>query len=579
MEAPRVPGADGGAPVTPVTRSTPLLRSEWAAIGLVAVIGLAIHGWFAAGADALDSDRALVLLMARHFAHGEFSLFFWQQNYMGALEPILLTPLALIGATTPVAASVVAIAVTAGLCAISAALARRIGGTAWVTVLIWAVPPAVVVHHHVSLYGARLTATMIAVGAFTLSLRAQSRRDWIVAGVLTGLAYFGDHLMLPWAAATIYVAARRGGESATAVRGASGASGASGRYSALRTLAIGAVPVVALDTIAAVLTPAFHLSGPNDPAVWLANIPLLFGTVIPQLFGFVLSRGPAPVFEPLPAIVPTDPQWMLFAATGALVIGAVAATLTTTRIGIAGGVAAGPADGARMAVRGLVVAGVVAVAIFLLTGGGGERWSVRYLVPLWPALSVLAAVAVARWPREWRPVAVLMVLPALFTLYADHTWPRGDDGVAARAEAAQVKAAVRRSGARAVWADYWDTYRMALLNGESPHWLALRIIERRPDWVREASSAERVAYLLRHDDKEMTDRLDDAASRNLVRAEAARIVGRYRLIVTDRPLPAMVVMNPAPERWWQRLAALTAGLLFLGMLAAGAVAVRFSGRR
>ena len=72
---------------------------------------------------------------------------------MGALEPLLLTPLALLGWATPTAAALVGIAVTASLAALSVALARRLGAPPWMAILLWAIPPAVVAHHHVALYG------------------------------------------------------------------------------------------------------------------------------------------------------------------------------------------------------------------------------------------------------------------------------------------------------------------------------------------------------------------------------------------------------------------------------------------
>lgn len=133
-----------------------LSRREVAVLALLAAVGVGVHTWFVWGSDALDTDRALVLLMARHFARGEFSLYFWQQNYMAALEPLILTPLAWLGWATPVVAGLVAVGVTAGMAALCVALTRRMGGVAWMALLLWAVPPAVVVHHHVALYGARL---------------------------------------------------------------------------------------------------------------------------------------------------------------------------------------------------------------------------------------------------------------------------------------------------------------------------------------------------------------------------------------------------------------------------------------
>ena len=462
---------------------------------------------------------------------------------MGALEPLLLTPLALLGWATPTAAALVGIAVTASLAALSVALARRLGAPPWMALLFWAVPPAVVAHHHVALYGARLVATLLAAGAFTLSLRARSAGTGIALGALTGLAYFGDHLMLPWAAATMYMFARRGH---------------------LLPFAVGALPLVTLDTVAAMMTPAFHLAGPNDPAGWLGNLPLLLGNTLPQLFGILLGRAPGPLFEPATALVPTGWTWLLFTVPGTVVLCALFLSSVRDRRSWLG---THPID-SGIAAQGLLLACLVGLGLFVLVGGGGDRWPVRYRVPLWPAISVLAALAVARCRPAMRPAAALVALPAVFTLYADRSWPRGADGDRPREEALVVGSAAEDSGARAVWADYWDVYRMALLIGESPPWITLRIIERRPDWVTEARSASPVAYLLRSGDVEVRGRLRDAEEAGTIRIISEQDVGRYQLLVTDRSAPGLVLMSSPPSRTRQLVAALAGGLLFLGTLVA-----------
>ena len=517
--------------------------SDKAMLATIALVGLALHTWFALGADALDSDRALVLLMARHFAQGEFTLFFWQQNYMGALEPLLLTPLALLGWATPTAAALVGIAVTASLAALSVALARRLGAPPWMALLLWAVPPAVIAHHHVALYGARLVATLLAVSAFTLSLRTRSVGTVVALGALTGLAYFGDHLMLPWAAATMYVIARRG-------------------Y--LLPFAAGALPLVTLDTVAAVMTPAFHLAGPNDPTGWLGNVPLLFGSTLPQLFGILLGRAPGPLFEPETALVPTGWIWLLFTIPGTVVLCSLFLSLVRDRRTWFGT----RAVDSGIAAQGLLLVCLLGLGLFVFVGGGGDRWPVRYLVPLWPAISVLAALAAGKWRPALRPAAALVALPALFTLYSDRSWPRGADGDRPREEALAVGRAVGNSGAQAVWADYWDVYRMVLLAGESPPWVTLRIIERRPDWVTEARSASPVAYLLRSGDLEVRERLRGAEERGAIWRISTQDLGPYQLVVTDHSVPDLVLMNSPPSRTRQRVAALAGGLIFLGTLVA-----------
>ncbi|GMV05727.1 MAG: hypothetical protein AMXMBFR53_20040 [Gemmatimonadota bacterium] len=540
----------GDAPGGAAAAVGPGGREAWALAALAAV-GVALHLWYALGADALDTDRALVLLMARDFAAGRPTLYFWQQNYMAALEPLVLAPLAWTGWATPVAAGVVGVALTALLALVSVGLAARLGAPRWVALLFWALPPAVVAHHHVALYGARLAATLLALTAFAWGLRRPSPRGWVGVGVLVGVAYFADHLMLPWALGVMWVAVAAGG---------------------LGRLAAGALPVVAADTVAAVLTPAAHLSGPNDPGSWLGNVPLLFGRTLPQLFGVLPGGGPGPLFEAPAPLVPEGWAWVLFAVPGGVALGAMAVTLWRRRAGVFGG---GEGD---VAAQALLVACAAALGLFAVVGGGGDRWPVRYLVPLWPAVSVLAALAVGSWRAGLRPLALAAVLPALHTQVTDGTWPRGGDGAPARAEAEAVARAVAGTGAEAVWADYWDAYRLALLAGDDPPWLPMRIIERRPALLEEALGAGPVAYLVRAGDGEVLDLLARAPDEGIA-VLGDEPVGRFRLVVTAAAVPGATLRSPPPPRWWQGLAALAAGMLFVGAMAGTAVLARLRDRR
>lgn len=514
----------------------------------IAVLGLGVHLWFALGGDALDADRALTLLMARHFADGEWSLFFWQQNYMVALEPLLLTPFALVGLATPITAGIVGIGLTTLLAALSVRLARRLGGAPWMALLFWAVPPALVVHHHVALYGARLAATVIVFVAFTWSITAHSRTHWWSIGLLGGLAYFSDHLMLPWALGVALIAARRGG---------------------LRYVCVGAVVMSVLDGAAAISTPAYHLSGPNFPGDWLHNIPMLIGTILPQLFGVLLGRGPGPDWEPAATLVPPGPWWLVFAIPGVVTLVLLAVTLLRHRTAAS----AATETNSSLVYRALLLVVVAQLILFVFVGGGGEKWSVRYLVPLWPALSVFAAKAAAGWSARRRPLAILALLPATFTLRADSAWPRSGDAASARAEAAAVHAAVRSANLPAVWAEYWDAYRLALLTGETPRWVTYRVIERRPDWVEEARAARPAGYLLRTGDSQLHAALAAAEARGIQRVQDGE-VGRFRLVVMARPVPGLEFRNPAPPRSLQMLAAAVAAVLFVATLPVVALLAR-----
>ena len=512
-----------------------------ARLALLVALGLGVHLWFVAAAGALDTDQSLVLLMAEAFAHGHPTVYFWSQNYMAALEPLLLAPLALAGWGSPTAAALVALGLTALLATASVAMSRQLGGRPWVVLLLWAVPPAVVVHHHVALYGARLAATVLVVLAFWRGMRSASPALWIAIGSLTGATYFGDHLMQPWAAGVAWLAL---------------AQRRLGRF------AVGALPLVAIDTALAMATPAAHLAGPTRVESWLATGPHLITVVLPQLLGLLPANGPGPTFEPTGAVVPAPWPWLLFAIPGGLAVTGIVLTLVRRGRWLA----------ADERVQALCLVGAAQLALFLFVGGDGERWSVRYLVPLWPAVTIGASLAVAQWSPRNQPVALLLVAPALYTLVMADGWPpRGTDGARATAEARAVAAALRETPGEAVWADYWDAYRLAVLVGGTRRWVPLSVIDRRADWRTVAERPIPVAYLIRRTDGQLRRETLQRAAAAGIAVWSQREVGRFLLITTARPIPDLGSIGSAPARSWQRLAALSAGLLFVGMVLAVAV--------
>ncbi|HKS71195.1 MAG TPA: hypothetical protein VJQ45_12285, partial [Ktedonobacterales bacterium] len=92
----------------PGERSGGLLRATMRALtpGRVALLLLALAAIYrlvllARGWPALDSDEAVIGLMARHILHGERPTFFWGQNYMGPFEAYFAALLfALFGSST-----------------------------------------------------------------------------------------------------------------------------------------------------------------------------------------------------------------------------------------------------------------------------------------------------------------------------------------------------------------------------------------------------------------------------------------------------------------------------------------------
>ena len=522
------------------------MRESWTPSRLLLAMGLLLiavmaYGQAVLGADALDTDRATVLLMAQDFARGNVSVFFWQQNYMAAFEPLLLTPLAMSGLLTPTSAALVGVGVTAVIVILTLRLGARAGSVLWLLALLWALPSAVVVHHHVALYGARLVATLLALSGFVLALRAERAHEVMAVGFLAGLAYLGDHLMISWAVGIFYVLARRGH---------------------LWKAAWGAAPVLLFDTVFSLLAPTVHLSGPNDPGDWLWNPIRLVSQTIPQLFGLIFSRPPTPVFEEIPTLLPTGATWLLFSLPAAVVLAWIAGSFLKRS-----GDLVGRGTGQRgVLLGGLALTCLMAVGIFFLVGGGGDVWPVRYLVPLWPAVTVLVSTTVGQWTPRRRGLAVLVVLPALYTHLADPSWPHRADAEQARAEAEAVGQALRDTGVEAVWTDYWDTYRLAFLVDEGLPWATTRMLDRRHDWTAAAEAAAPVAYLVRPRDTEIIDALEGRSADSDSRVLREDTVASFRLYVTERSVPGVRRSQGSPSRIRFTAASVGPLLLFAGAL-------------
>src|SRR5258708_5974038 len=79
---------------TPLRARMPRTPSRWqVALALILAGGAALRLWLLArGLPTLDSDEATIGLMALHLRHGEWSVFFWGQSYMGSLEAVLAAP-------------------------------------------------------------------------------------------------------------------------------------------------------------------------------------------------------------------------------------------------------------------------------------------------------------------------------------------------------------------------------------------------------------------------------------------------------------------------------------------------------
>lgn len=165
------------------------------------------------------SDTAVLGLMARHFLHGDFSLYYWGEAYYGALDPLLLAPLFKIFGATPAVCEWIPFIFSLLIICLYYRYACRVLDTwsARVSTLILALAPPVFfnITHSVYNYTFILFFGIIHLSLFSRFLRGDRRKPFFFfAGLVMGFSWYYFRLILVfWAAmALTWIAVRKGPE-------------------------------------------------------------------------------------------------------------------------------------------------------------------------------------------------------------------------------------------------------------------------------------------------------------------------------------------------------------------------------
>lgn len=452
-------------------------------------------------ADCVNADSAVVLLMGRHFAAGELTPFFWGQRYMGAIEPALLMPLGWVGLITPLAGELFTLA-----CALLqlwqvTRLARLLGAQPFVAGLLFAFAPAVPAIAQMSLNGARHACISLCLWAFERAISSQKpdARAWLGTGAILGVAFFGDHLNAAYALPIVYLAWRK---------------------QCLRPLLIGFLPIVAADFTLAALSAEGRHSLPQDPRSWLGGVRLFFASALLRYLGMEWL-DPA-------AKVPAGWFWKLTTLGGVAAFGGVVFFLFRRLRG---------SEGASLPVRALLVTTALVAAFHMI--GALDEESSRYLL-----LGITPFSLVAAWGLAGRRVWLLVVVVGGLLLPRIPSSARLHATAVARGEACaenmtELMALLRRMQVRAVWADYWDAYPLALASHEAwPIALPLRM-NRRPCWTHRARQESPIAYVVPNERHPLYARVRAAAP------EAEWVaVGERRVTRLPHALPGLDGREP-----------------------------------
>lgn len=171
------------------------------------IVGIVFRVWMLASPiGMLDSDEAVVGLMARHMLEGEFPVFFWGQAYGGPHEAALAAAVFSVAGSSVVALKLVPAALAAVAAVLTWRVGRRTVGEPAASIgaaLMWVWPMAFVWWSikAVGFYQAGLVA---ALGVVLCALRLRERDSWIDAAILglcAGTAWWATaqsvYLMLP----------------------------------------------------------------------------------------------------------------------------------------------------------------------------------------------------------------------------------------------------------------------------------------------------------------------------------------------------------------------------------------------
>lgn len=166
-------------------------RSTWPAVIAALVGGVALRVWAVREVGTLESDEAIVGLMAQDVLDGEFHAFFWLQYYSGTQEVLLTAVAFAFAGSSVVALKVVPIALFAAAVLVTWRIGIRTVGERGARVgaaLMWIWPPFFVFHSTKAraAYGMGLLCASLAVLLVVRLRVSDSRRDAFGLGLALG---------------------------------------------------------------------------------------------------------------------------------------------------------------------------------------------------------------------------------------------------------------------------------------------------------------------------------------------------------------------------------------------------------
>jgi 4-amino-4-deoxy-L-arabinose transferase-like glycosyltransferase len=470
----------------------------------ILVAGAALRLWLL-GRDVptLNSDEAVIGLMGLHMLHGEWSVFYWGQDYMGSLEAVVAAPFLLVFGASALALRLATLALTLAFIATSYLLGARLysRGVGLVAAALLAIGPPFLVIVGLRTWGGYIETLVCGNLLLLLALRGaapatRTLRSSALFGLLAAVALYTDLLVLPFllAAGLIFFWQRRADLlSRRALLALGGGALVVATPVAIANVFTGGgtvVQILRLTLLSPGKTPTIQLLPGNLRLLLLASLPILAGTS----YGGGQGAGYTPEdFAVASAAHPVTYAMCLLLAGLALVLlgSALASAMRYWRalcvpVASAGGQIP-EALVRRQGEAALALVGLCYLVAFCFTNQANTFVMPRYLLPLYalmPLFVVRGQRALTRladrWPEpaRWRAVQLIGAAVAVAALLAwnlladaavtpldtasmDHTsWIAGRDE--------ELVTLLRAHGVHTVIStDYWEGLKLTFESGES----------------------------------------------------------------------------------------------------------------
>src|SRR5690348_16969580 len=195
-------------------RSISLTADSWLPLAGILLCGAAVRIWVLLhDVPTLNSDEAVIGLMGLHALHGEWSLWYWGQEYMGSLEALLVAPFLAIFGVSYVTLHLATLLLSLAFIVASYALARILysPGVALATAALLAVGSPFLIVVGLRTWGGYIETTLFGTVLLLFILRGvpPPERGWrraFLFGVVAGLALYTDMLVLPYLLGCVLIA-------------------------------------------------------------------------------------------------------------------------------------------------------------------------------------------------------------------------------------------------------------------------------------------------------------------------------------------------------------------------------------